>query len=183
MQFRAKNKIYGALFLWLILSVFMASAGFGLVEKSTEDLNRKYADRMGELNRLKAENLSFIESKKDLADLRKKALQPEDFFSRDTSLVKEVEYLESLTAFLGLDFTLSGLSGTVKSAAKAKTNSADLVVLPYSISVDGSFSAVSSFIKTMEHLPFASQISAVNINAEAENKVRASFPATFYILK
>lgn len=182
-RYSAKIKIYGALFFWFMLTVSMASFGFGVVEKSTLELNRKYSDQMLELNMLKSESLSFNLSKSDLEDLRSKPLQPEDFFSRDETLVNEIKFLEDLTKKLNLEYGISGISGTVKSAGKAKASTTGLITIPYSISISGSFDSVSAFIKTMENLPFANQISSVNMGVVGENKVSASFSAAFYIRK
>jgi Tfp pilus assembly protein PilO len=109
-------------------------------------------------------------------------VQPEDFFSRDITLVKELEVLEGLKQRFNVQTQIGGISGTVTSAGKAKTTT-PLAVIPYSISVTGPLSDVVDFIETLENLSFITNVNNVSVTAADSGKVNASMSADFYLRK
>ena len=77
---------------------------------------------------------------------------------------------------------LSGVSGTINTAPKAKTTTA-LVVIPYSISLSGSLQDVLNFIETLENLSFITNVGSVSIAAADSGSVSAGLTANFYLRK
>ena len=110
-----------------------------------------------DLAALNAERQSYIQAKGDLDDLAKKSIQPEDFFSKDITLVNEIRTLEGWGNKLGVQMTLSGVSGTINSVPKAKT------------------------IEVLENLNFITNINNIGISAGDNNQVTLSLGANFYL--
>jgi Tfp pilus assembly protein PilO len=129
---------------------------------------------------LEAEKQSFDFAQKDLEQLSRMPLQPENFFSQDVTLVSELETLEKLGSQLNVRVELSGISGTVKNAAKAKTAS-DIVTIPYNISVRGSYPQIVNFLEYFENLPFVTTLTSLAIRSTGEGEVIMSGNALFYL--
>ena len=166
--------------LWIAVDFAMVSHYFNIFDNTSRQTLEQIAAQRQEMAQLSAERDSYLRAKQDLVELQGKAVQPEDFFSRDVTLVNEIKTLENLGQKLKVALTLSGLSGTVTSAPKAKTQG-EIFVVPYSISVTGDFSDVVAFIETMENLDFVTTLSALNISASSDSKVSASLTANFYL--
>lgn len=179
-KFPAKNKIILTTFFWLVFCCAMVFYGFKIVETGNTQLLFQISEAKKEQGFLKAERDSFVLAQKDLENLKAEKLQPENFFSQDTSLVNELEFLENLQNELGVKISVSGVSGTSKTAAKAKTQS-EIVTIPYSINVTGSFSRVVDFIEVLENLPFASSVNSLSFSVADQNQVNASIGASFYL--
>ena len=120
----AKNKIIIIILAWLVLSFGMLTYVF----KFLDSTNQQILDSMGQqksiLASLQAERESEMRAQRDLQELSQKLYQPEDFFSRDTTLVNEIKILENLGQKYNLKMQLSGVSGTINTAPKAKTTTA-----------------------------------------------------------
>lgn len=178
----AKYKIFVVLATWVVVGLILQFYVYKILDKSNTALVGKIEQQNREMSVLDAERISFEKAQEDLDLLTKKPLQPEDLFSKDVTLVNEVKYLEELGNSLGVDFSLSGLSGTTKSSPKAKTTG-DLVIVPYSMSVSGSFSKVVDFIETFENLPFITVLDGLSLTTLGEGEVSASLRANFYLKK
>ena len=178
----AKNKIYFAVFVWLILCFVM----FGWIFKRLSASNQLLLDNIMALKieeaTLKAEKESFIAGKNDLERLSAQKIQPENFFSRDITLVNELRRLEQIANDLGITMGLSGISGTLKSASKAKTK-AEIFQIPYSIGLNGPLSKVVSFIEYLENLEYITSINKAGVSAADKGNINAGLTATFYLKK
>lgn len=178
----AKNKIYLVVFVWIILSLAISYFVFKKLGAS----NQTVLDEIGVLKkdeaRLEAERQSFLQAKDDLEKLAAEKIQPENFFSQDITLVNEIRRLEKLAQDLGLKLTLSGISGTLKTATKAGTNS-EIFQIPYSIQVQGNLDKVVSFLEYLENLEYITAVNVGTLSAADGQAVNASFNAAFYLKK
>jgi hypothetical protein len=176
----ARKKIYIILGLWVMVCLSMAMYFFNIYDSKNRVLIGRIEDSRRELGQLETEQSSFQLARQDLELMSKKPYQPENFFSKDVTLVNEIKYLEDLGERLNIDLTLSGISGTVKSAPKAKTIGS-IVTVPYSISVVAPFSKVVEFLEILENLDFITNVSSLSLSAVSENKISASLTANFYL--
>jgi Tfp pilus assembly protein PilO len=155
---------------------------FKIFDKTNLQTIAKITEQRKELSSLEAEQESINLAKQDLKTMSGNRLQPGDLFSRDVTLVKEIETLENLGAKLKVNFALSGLSDTVQSASKAKTQG-DLVTVPYSINLNGPFPRVVDFIETMENLDFITHLNTMSLSSADNDTVTANMTAIFYLQK
>ncbi len=112
--------------------------------------------------------------------LDKEELKPEDFFSRDITLVEELKVLESLQETLGVKMSVNGVTGTAKSAVKASAQS-DIVSVPYSIAASGPYENIVRLVNTLENLPFVNSVSGISITVGEAGNVNLSLYASFYL--
>lgn len=182
MQHSAKNKIYFAVFAWLILCFVMLGWIFKRLDASNQLLLDKIMALKTEEATLKAEKESFIAGKNDLERLSAQKIQPENFFSRDITLVNELRRLEQIASDLGVSMSLSGISGTLKSATRAKTQT-EIFQIPYGIGLGGPLPKVVSFMEFLENLEYITSISKATVSAADKGSVNASLTATFYLKK
>ena len=176
-------KISVTLAVWAVLTAGMFVYGFKIVENTNAQSQAKLSALNSELALLQAERDSFNNAKKDLDALNKKDMQPEDFFSKDITLVNEIRFFENLAEKVGITMTLSGPSGTAKSAPKAKSLSGDIVTVSLNIGINGPFPKVIEFAEAMENLPFATQTTGLTLGALSGNEVSATFVGNFYFRK
>lgn len=178
----ARKKIIALGLSWVALCAVMFGYVFGLFSDGNAEAQRRYQEREMELYRLQAEQESFQRAERDLEVLERDTHQPEQYFSRDVTLVSEIETLEKLASSLKLTFALSGLSGTASAARRAKAQS-DLLSVPYSVSIGGAYADVVEFFERLEHLPFITHVTAVTVSAASGGKVNASFTGVFFVRK
>ncbi len=171
-----------ALCLWLALSLMMFFYFFQILDDANSKTLNEMAQQKKDLANLKAERESYRLAKGDLEDLAKKAYQPSDFFSKDITLVKEIQTLEALGQQTNVKMQLSGVSGTAAGAAKAKTTT-PLALIPYSISLTGQLAQAAKFIQALENLSFITKTDSLTINAAENGEVTAVLGASFYIRK
>ena len=155
---------------------------FGILDNSNQQIVAGMAKQKKDLQALQAQNQSYLQAKADLKQLADQAYQPEDFFSRDISLVNELRVLEGLKQKMGVQMQISGISGTIANAPRAKTIT-PLVYIHYGITVTGSLSQVVDFIETLENLSFITNVSNVSITAADKGQVNAGMSADFYLRK
>ncbi len=179
-QHSSKNKIILLVILWLCLSVAMFMYFFNILDVSNRALVIANQQKKKEKAQLAAQFESYKQAQGELLQLSKESFQPENFFSRDITLVNEIKTLEGLSEKYNLTMELSGISGTVNTAPKAQTVSV-LLVIPYSINVKGSLAQVVDFIETLENLSFITNVNNVSVNAADKGSVAASMTADFYL--
>ncbi|MCL5775148.1 MAG: hypothetical protein M1333_02960 [Patescibacteria group bacterium] len=177
------TKIYVTLAVWAFLTVGMFVYGFKIVENSNTQAQAKLDTLNSELSALQAERDSFNKAKKDLDTLASKDMQPEDFYSKDTTLVNEIRFFEGLADRVGIKMQLSGPSGTSQTAPKAKSLSGEIILVPLNISVSGPFPKVLEFAQAMENLPFATQTNGFTLSTLSATEVSANFVGSFYLRK
>ncbi len=179
-KFSAKNKIIVLLIAWLAVIFVMVSYVFKILDNANNTaLDNMSQDRQN-LAVVQAEDQSFKQAQSDLKKLAEQPLQPADFFSRDITLVKELEILENLQQKYGVQMDLSGVSGTVNNLTPAPTKS-QIVVAPYGISLTGSLVQVTNFIEALENVSFVTDINGLTISL-SQNTVAANLSANFYLL-
>lgn len=179
-KFSAKNKIVVSLIVWALVSASMLLYGFNIMEAGNQKMIFQIEESRKELAALQDEKNSYTQAQKDLDQMQKENLQPADFFSQDISLVNELKTLEDLQSKLGVDLTVSGVSGTAKTAQKAKTVS-DIVTVPYSISAVGPYENITDLVQTLENLPFVTTVSAISLSVADKGRVNLSLGANFYL--
>lgn len=178
----AKNKIIIICLLWLGVSVLMLGFLFKLQDGSNQAVLDSMAQDRQNLAKLQAEDQSFKQAKADLDKLAAQPLQPQQFFSRDVSLVGEIQTLQNLGQQNKVQMQLNGVNGTINSLAPAPTKSS-IVVVPYSISLSGSLANDMNFITSLEHLSFVTTVTGISVTAGGQGSDNISLGADFYLLK
>lgn len=180
--FSAKNKMIILAIAWIVMSSAMLLYLFNILDSSNQaQLDAMAGDRK-DLAVLEAERESYNRARQDLNQMAKEAYQPDDLFSKDINFVKELEILENLSQKLNVKMVISGVSGTVGAAPKAKTTTA-LAVVPNTISLTGSLSSTVDFVETLEHLSFITGVNAVNISSADQGNVTVNLSSNFYLKK
>jgi hypothetical protein len=175
-------KIYLTLVIWLGLCAGMFTYGFGILQGSNNSALATISEEKGMLLSLQAEQQSYHLAQKDLEDLAKKDIQPEDFFSKDVSLVKELTALENLGKTSQVSLSISGISGTIDTLGKANTQS-ELYNMNYMMSVTGSLANVMNFVQTLYNLNFVTTLNSMALGTVDKNNVSVNLTANFYIRK
>lgn len=164
-----------AVVLCMILLVYPALHG-ALEGKLTQIMEQKKT-----VVELRQERDNIERAKQDMAELAKRPVQPENFFSKDTTLVTELSRLEARAQKLGVDFNLS-VSGTVSQAVKAKTTS-ELYMVPVTIRLSGPYAAVVSYVDFLEHFSTIVAVRSVSLSTNTKDTVNASLVASVYLRK
>jgi len=180
-QFSYKYKIILLVVGWLALAGLLFGYIFGILSQGSQNKVTEIIAKKKEVMDLQAEQRSYQLAKNDLDQLASKDLQPDDFFSRDTSLVNEVRELESLAERNNLEINF-GLAGMATSLGKAKT-SAELLIAPYTMNLEGQFSNVVTFLQSVEYLSFITHLKTVSVSSTSGGEVNASFSSVFYLKK
>ncbi len=178
----SKNKIFISLGAWLLTCLFLFMIGFRYLENSNTRAFEFNGALLKEERQLNLEKESYEKAKKDLTELEKRPIQPENFFSRDTTLVNEIKYLEDLGKNLNLDLQLSGISGTIGNAAKSVSHGG-LLSVPYSITAKGSFAQLAKLAENLENMPFLTTINGMTIYAAELGNVNMTISSNFYLKK
>ena len=105
MKLNSKIKIILVLVGFVLFTGAMFWFGYDIIGARNHALADSIAKQRVELNLLQREQKSFEEGKKDLAELAKSAYPPEDLFSRDTKVVKEIQQLEAVAQKYDIDLT------------------------------------------------------------------------------
>ena len=175
-----KYKIYGLLAAVVVVVLIFFVFVYGWMNKKTAALADAVAVKNQEYSQVLAEQKSYELGKKDLAALQTKQLQPDDLFSQDTKVVKEIKTLETLAHSLGIDFILE-VSGTVKTAPKLAKSAGPIYTVPYTVTLEGPFDKVVNFVESTEHLAFVTQTKSLSISVTDAGKTRAILSSEFYI--
>ena len=96
--------------------------------------------------------------------------------------MKELIILENLSQKLNVDMAISGVSGTVNSAPKAKTITS-VVTVSIGFGLKGNLRSVMDFVETLEHLNFVVNVSGISLSAGEGDTVSASLSAGLYLKK
>lgn len=163
-----------------IFAALMFTYGYGILEGRNQGKLDLVNQKNLELEVLKKEQLTYEQGKKDLAALTEKTYPPQDLFSKDTKVVKEIKILEDLAKQYSLNFTLT-VSGTAKMATKVVGVSGDLLLVPYTVTVDGAFNNIQKYIEAAEHSAFINEVQQVSISSTPENRAKGVFNAVFYL--
>lgn len=178
----SKYKIIILLVVFLAFAVGMFTSGYDILATRNQALADGASKQRMEYEVLQREQRSAEQAKKDLTELESKPFPPQELFSKDTKVVKEIKILEDNAAKYGVTMTLT-ISGTTKTAAKVPAVSSELFTIPYIITLEGPFENLINFVQATEHLPFVTYTKMVNISAQPENKVRLVMNSDFYLRK
>jgi Tfp pilus assembly protein PilO len=178
--FNAKLKIFIVGILWVLICISMPTYFFGIFEHSNNLEIEKINSQKKELLQLKAEQDSYQKAKKDLEIFAKEKYQPENFFNNEINVVSELKTLEALGPELGLDVSMSGLSGTIGGAAKAAVQG-DIVQLPYSFTVVGPYNKTLQFLEILENLDFVVHNSSFAIGPSAGGNINLVLSSFLYL--
>lgn len=163
-----------------VFLVLMFLFGYGIMGGKNEVLADSYTQRRIELEVLQREQKNFEEGKKELAKLEQAVYPPDELFSRDTKVVKEIKQLEEAAKLYELQMKIS-ISGTTKSATKVPTSSGELFAIPYTITLKGAFANTLLFMQAMEKMPFVTHAKQVDVSVGAENISTTVIASEFYI--
>lgn len=130
---------------------------------------------------LRQEQHNIELAKQDLVEIEKKERLPENFFSKDTTLVTDLGSLEGTARDLRIEFSLS-ISGTVPVAAKAKTTS-ELFLVPFTIQLSGAYADVISYFDFLEHSGTVFTVQTINLGSGDVERVTANLGGSFYLRK
>jgi hypothetical protein len=177
----AKNKIIILSVAWLVISFIMLSFIFKIMDtKNQAALERMATDRQ-DLAILQGKSLSFKQAQSDLEKLSKEELQPTDFFSKDINLVKEIQVLEDLDAKFNTKVVFSGVSGVIGKGQLSADTASAMSLVPYTLSVNGSFQDVVKLVESFENLYFISKINGLSLSSSGEGGVNANIGSGFYV--
>lgn len=178
----SKIKLIVLIVVFIIFATVMYLYGYGIMGMRNQSVSDELGKRNIELEVLLREKKSFEQGKKDLAVLEKSDYPPDELFSSDTKVVKEIQLLETAAQRYNLDITIA-VSGSVKEAKKVEGTTSELFAVPYTLTVTGSIESVLQFIQAAERMPFVSQAKTLNISADSKNGYKAAISSEFYIKK
>lgn len=165
-----------------IICLILFFYGFGIMDSYNESVATRVAAKNKEYQELVQEQHSYEQNQKDLKDLAAKPLQPDNFFSQDVRLVKEIKTLEGAADQFDVTLELK-VAGTVNQGLPVKGTTSGIVSIPYTMSVTGTFSNVVMFLDKIEHLSFVTHVGALTVNAADKGAVKATIAATFFLQK
>lgn len=180
------TKVSSKLKLIIVIVVFLGFAGvmfgfgYGILEKRNQLVLDRIVDKGLELAVLEREQRNFEQAKRDLASLEEKTYPPQDLFSKDTRVVKEIKELETLAQLYNLKFVLT-VTGTSDEAVKAQGVSGQLLVVPYQVSIEGAYKNILRYMEAAEHTTFINQTQSVLITALEGNRTKAELISQFYL--
>ncbi len=167
---------------WAVLSACMFFYFFNFLDASNQQVVSSMQKQKKDLASLQGQEQSFELAKSDLDKLAAQAIQPDDFFSKDITLVNEIQTLEDLNQKLNVNMQLSGLSGTIGGEPSAGTIT-PIAQVPYAISIKGSLDQVTGFLQALENLSFVTNVTSISVSAGDKGLVNANLSAVFYLRK
>lgn len=180
-RFTSNQKIYVTIGVWVIMTGFLFWYGFPAFEVSNLVQANGVLAKSKLYQDLQQQQASFQAGKKDLETLSQKSYQPSDFFSQDTSVVKEIETLESLATIQKVQLDLS-VTGTKANAVKAPTVGG-IVQIPYTLSLTGTTQNIVSFLESFENLRFITHADHIDISAVKDGQIKVTLSAIFFVQK
>ncbi len=174
-----QNKLVGISVAFLVVAVAFFALLFPYQQQMLASRLLKLQETKKVVQELRQEQTNIQLAKQDLSEMAAKPLQPEDFFSRDTSLVAEIKNIESITSKLELDATLS-VSGTSKSGLKI-SESKDLVGIPFALTLTGHYADLVRFMEYMENAASLTAVRSLTLGVADSQTVSASLSGSFYI--
>lgn len=176
----SRIKLFASIAIFAVFSGMMFSFGYGVLDSRNQAQLDLVNQKNLELLVLEREQQNFEQGKNDLTSLKEQPYPPEDLFSKDTRVVNEIRELEELASRYSLDFSLQ-VAGSSATAPKAVGVSADLLQVPYSVTVTGGFNNILKYIEASEHTTFINQGYALQLNAVADGETRAVINSQFYL--
>lgn len=178
----SKLKIIILVTVFILFAGGMYFFGYNIMANRNQVLADSIAKSNVELEVLQREQKSFEQGKKDLAILEKSQYPPDDLFSRDTKVVKEIQQLESAAQRYGLEMIIS-VSGSVTAATPAEGTFSELFAIPYTINIEGSSDNILLFMQALERMPFITHTNTLSISVVDEDTTSGVITSEFYIKK
>lgn len=179
-QQKYQVKIISSIVAFVILALIVFGLGFPWFTSKLEMSLTAILEQKKTVLELRQEQKNIELAKRDLVDLAKKDRLPEDFFSKDTTLVGDLGNLEAKARELNIEFNLT-VSGTIPTAAKAKTLS-ELYSIPFSIQISGPYESLVAYFDYLEHSGSAFTVQTITIGG-SDDKVTANLSGSFYLRK
>lgn len=176
-----KKRIYVGLGVLVIATFIIFWFIFPAIESGNLSAANKVLSKSKQYQELLQQQASYEAGKSDLETLTKKPYQPSDFFSKDTSVVKEIETLENLAKDEKLKLDLQ-VTGTKSTGQKAPTTG-DIVQVPYTLSLTGSLAGIEAFLERFENLKFITHAQSVEFASVTDGEVKANLSAIFFVQK
>lgn len=180
-QQKYQVKIISSIVAFAILALLVFGLGFPWFASKLENSLTAILEQKKTVLELRQEQKNIELAKRDLVDLAKKDRLPEDFFSKDTTLVQDLGLLEAKARELGVEFNLT-VSGTIPTAAKAKTLS-ELYVIPFTVQLSGSYENLVAYFDFLEHSGSVFTVQTINLGGGGEDRVTANLGGSFYLRK
>jgi Tfp pilus assembly protein PilO len=182
MQLTSQMKIILVLVGFAIFAILMFLFGYKIMAGRNQAIADTVAQRRLELEVLQREQVSFEQGKKDLARLADATYKPDELFSHDTKVVKEIQQLETAAHRYNVELDLQ-VSGTAATAKRVDGTSGELYVIPYTINLTGSFDNTALFMQVAERLPFITHAKELSITVGAKDEAKTVISSEFYIKK
>lgn len=167
---------------FVLFAAGMYLFGYGIMAGRNQVLTDAIAEQNVQLEVLQREQKSFEQGKKDLAILEKSTYPPDELFSQDTKVVKEIQQIETAAQRYGVELSLS-VSGSAKAAKKVEGTASELYVVPYTITLNGSIDNILQLIQAIERMPFVTHVNTLSIMASPEDQTKTVIASEFYIKK
>lgn len=180
-QTKFQMRIIGSAIAFCILLGLIVLYGFPWLSSLQAGKLSAILEQKKTVVELGQEKTNIEQAKKDLTELRSKARIPEEFFSKDITLVDDIRLLEMRANDSGVDLTLT-VSGTLSTAVKAK-NTSELFVVPFSVQLKGAFGNVVAYMDFLEHFGTLFTVRNVSIIGAAGDDVTANLVGNFYLRK
>lgn len=181
-----KLKIIILIVVFAVFAICMYTFGYGIMAGKNQVVADSISQQNVELEVLLREQKSFEQGKKDLAVLAKSQYPPDELFSSDTKVVKEIQQLEAAAQQYGLELQIT-VAGTVKEAKPVEGTGSGLIAVPYTLAVRGEFDKILLYMQLVEHMPFVTHAKNLDITvtnaAEAGDVASAIFTSEFFIKK
>ncbi len=178
-----QNKIVGTVSLFAVGALLLFVYGFQWLDSLQASQLELILTQKKNVLELRQQQQNILLAKKDLKQVEDEKIAPDDLFSRDETLVQEISQIESQALKLNLALTLS-VAGTVAQASKAQVTS-DLVTIPFSMQVQGSFAHVVQFMDALEHEGFVLTVRSINVTSSSTttdaDAVTSSLAGVFYL--
>lgn len=178
----SKTKTILLLAGFVVFAALMFFFGYDFMAGRNQLTADAVAAKRVELEVLDREQKSFEQGKKDLAILEASEYPPEELFSSDTKVVKEIQLLEEAAARYSLELNIA-VTGNAKSAVKVPGTGSELYAIPYTITLEGIFANVLLFMQNQERMPFIAHAKDVSVTVSTEDKTRTVITSEFYIKK
>ncbi len=178
----SKTRIILLLVVFVLFAAGMFFFGYGIMAGRNQVTADAVAARRVELEVLQREQKSFEQGKKDIAQLKESSYPPEELFSSDTKVVKEIQKLEEAAQRYNLELDIT-VTGTTKTALKVTGTTGELYAVPYTITLNGDFNNILLFMQTAERLPFITHTKILSVTVAAEDGSRTVITSEFYLKK
>lgn len=144
----SKTKIIMVIAGFIIFAVLMFTFGYKILGHKNQALADGAAEQRKQLEILQREQRSYEQGKMDLAKLKDSPYPPEELFSSDTKVVKEIQQMEESAQRYGLEMKLS-VNGTSKNAIRVPATAAELYSVPYLLTLEGNLAMPFSLCKLL----------------------------------